>query len=184
MENRHSELLGRKMGKLTVEGHIKNGKRGTNYTCECECGNITQASYSQLIHKKKLSCGCLKTGRKLKSDRKSILLRRLFKTKITQSGWPFDEKLNNLIFFEFIITQPCFYCGSLPNKIARDISKTGELLSNTIIIHHGIDRIDSSIGYEVDNIVPCCKLCNSGKETMDIYKFIEHVSSIRMDFLV
>lgn len=40
-----------------------------------------------------------------------------------------------------VIKMPCVYCG----------------FNDGIV---GIDRIDSDKGYEEDNIVPCCKVCN------------------------
>ena len=51
-------------------------------------------------------------------------------------------------FEEFlkIIKFPCFYCGgSLP------------------IYGSGIDRIDSNLGYTIENIRPCCTICNIAK---------------------
>ncbi len=41
---------------------------------------------------------------------------------------------------------PCLYCGD-----------------STLSTGHGLDRKDSSIGYLVDNVVPCCKVCNKIK---------------------
>lgn len=45
-----------------------------------------------------------------------------------------------------LIKNPCDYCsGLLPSKGS------------------GLDRMDSNIGYVVDNVVPCCTACNSIK---------------------
>ena len=56
------------------------------------------------------------------------------KEKDSSFGLDFD------MFLE-VIKMPCVYCG----------------FNDGIV---GIDRIDSSKGYEEDNIVPCCKVCN------------------------
>ena len=37
----------------------------------------------------------------------------------------------------------------------------------------GLDRIDNSKGYEMDNVVPCCFLCNRAKNRMSYAEFIE-----------
>lgn len=52
----------------------------------------------------------------------------------------------------------CHYC----HKTTTDV---GRLM--------GIDRIDSKIGYEPGNVVPCCKRCNFAKGTMPYEEFLE-----------
>lgn len=49
--------------------------------------------------------------------------------------------------FKFITDEPCIYCH---NKLC----KKSEQGSN-------LDRIDNSKGYTIDNIQPCCKVCNA-----------------------
>jgi hypothetical protein len=48
----------------------------------------------------------------------------------------------------------CFYCGQQNN--ARDCDGTGDMLC-------GIDRVDSTRHYTVDNSIPCCAQCNYSK---------------------
>lgn len=47
-----------------------------------------------------------------------------------------------------------------------------ELLIGDGILYSGIDRVDSSVGYEIGNIVPACKICNFAKSnlTQDDFK--------------
>ena len=49
--------------------------------------------------------------------------------------------------YERLISDPCHYCDA-------DISKARG---------SGLDRLDNSKGYEVGNVVPCCKACNTGR---------------------
>jgi len=42
----------------------------------------------------------------------------------------------------------------------------------------GLDRIDSTIGYQLDNIVPCCFTCNSMKKTASLNDFKKHIEKI------
>jgi len=42
----------------------------------------------------------------------------------------------------------------------------------------GLDRIDSSIGYVMDNILPCCTTCNRMKNSHSTNYFIEHIKKI------
>lgn len=53
------------------------------------------------------------------------------------------------IDFKLLRLQTCYYCGGpLPPK------------------GHGIDRLDNSLGYLKDNVVPCCYPCNRTKSDM------------------
>ena len=61
----------------------------------------------------------------------------------------------------FYYTQPCQYCGDEPN---------GKL--------NGIDRQDNSIGYTIENCVPCCQTCNFAKRRMPREEFIWHCNKV------
>lgn len=52
--------------------------------------------------------------------------------------------------FERLVRQPCWYCGRY---------NRGGLFS-------GVDRIDSSLGYALENTLPCCGECNMMKGSM------------------
>lgn len=68
---------------------------------------------------------------------------------------------------ERLIQQPCFYCGTINSnhKVTKNCKEGYD--------HNGIDRTDSSRGYFIDNVVPCCKICNRAKNNMDQREFIE-----------
>lgn len=57
-----------------------------------------------------------------------------------------------------ITSKPCVYCGTTHNI--------------------GVDRIDSSGCYEIDNCQPCCGRCNMMKYTMLHQEFLDHISKI------
>ena len=67
--------------------------------------------------------------------------------------------------YNFIITQPCNYCKNA-------------FISANIIGARGIDRIDSSIGYIIGNIVPACKTCNFMKNVLSVSDFFKHLTII------
>jgi hypothetical protein len=56
--------------------------------------------------------------------------------------------------FSKLIEKSCEYCGG-------KLEETG----------YGLDRKNNKEGYTVDNVVPCCKICNQTK--MDIFSFDE-----------
>lgn len=57
------------------------------------------------------------------------------------------------------------------------------LLQNSICTYCGnkansLDRINSKIGYTIENCVPCCKLCNTMKWDLSIQDFYSHIDKI------
>ena len=70
----------------------------------------------------------------------------------------------NLTNEEFIsiISQPCYYCGIKPTK-------------DKLI---GIDRIDSSKDYIIENCVPCCEMCNKMKLNYSVSDWLNHMKKI------
>lgn len=68
-----------------------------------------------------------------------------------QRGLSFNMTLDE--FSIFFWGKPCFYCGDSFDTI-------------------GLDRVDSSIGYEVSNVVSCCARCNKAKHAMSQVEFL------------
>jgi len=61
--------------------------------------------------------------------------------------------------FENIVNKPCMYCGEREER-------------------RGIDRIDNSVGYTLENSAPCCKICNRMKMSMSVDEFLNHIKKI------
>lgn len=59
-----------------------------------------------------------------------------------------------------LISSPCAYCGEIMNNF------------------NGLDRVDSSKEYTIDNVVPCCKYCNWAKNDLSVKEFKEHINKI------
>lgn len=60
-----------------------------------------------------------------------------------------------------LISNPCYYCEG---KLAE--------------LGVGLDRVDSSKGYDLNNVVPCCTQCNLGKmdyNQQEFYIWIEKI---------
>lgn len=69
-----------------------------------------------------------------------------------------------------IIESSCHYCGERGSM--KDIKK-----DRTISIN-GIDRVDNTKGYTVENIVPCCNFCNHAKKDYSYDYFINKIKFI------
>jgi hypothetical protein len=82
------------------------------------------------------------------------------------SDYKYEAKRSNREFnlteeqFRDIINKNCYYCDIQPNK------------------YNGIDRIDSSGGYTLNNVQPCCTMCNRLKSDFSIDDFFNKITSI------
>ena len=63
-----------------------------------------------------------------------------------------------------ITDEPCFYCGE----------------ETTISRRNGIDRLNNSVGYVIENCVSCCNVCNMMKRCLDPATFVERCRQISM----
>lgn len=67
----------------------------------------------------------------------------------------------NIDEFDALTKQNCHYCGQQP--VPRIDKSTKRY--NGPFIGNGIDRMDSTRGYTLNNCVPCCFACNYAKHT-------------------
>lgn len=160
------DITGQKFGKLTAIKIIEKGKyRGAIWLCQCDCGKECKAYGSQLRFGTRISCGC-----KLTEKTKQTKINQLFnayKRKSLIRGHSFNlskEYFTNLIFLN------CTYCNETPNN--KLTSRSYSLLYN------GIDRIDSSKGYEENNCVSCCRLCNQSKSILTVDEWKNHIRKV------
>lgn len=75
---------------------------------------------------------------------------------------PFELSIEE---FDVITKMPCEYCGGYSDELNG-------------VKFNGVDRIDSSQGYTVENSVPCCGMCNQMKMSYDLHDFLEHAKAI------
>ena len=77
-------------------------------------------------------------------------------------------------FEEFIplVSQDCFYCGLPP------VNSTPVWGSSKGFPYNGVDRLDSTKGYSLENIVPCCGPCNVAKNNLGKDEFLAMIKRI------
>lgn len=136
-------------------------------SCQCEdCGFIRMVQYDTLNNRKNSSYN--KTGETLcqlcANKRMSGVNSGQYKHgNILYPQYRNNARRRNIEFsltidqFESLIPSTCFYCG--------DKSM-------------GIDRMDSSKGYKIDNCVPCCSKCNFIKNTTSFDNFIIKIKNM------
>lgn len=74
-------------------------------------------------------------------------------------GYFFDLLLEE---FQFLTSSDCHYCGAKPNHKHKLKNAHG------FYIYNGVDRVDNTSGYNVENCVPCCRKCNTTKGKIPI----------------
>jgi hypothetical protein len=139
------------------------GRKYTAWECKCDCGNIFIGRTKE-IKKGKKSCGCLSKSNLFKQIESDIAI-----CNIKYNNYRYSAKLRNLDWkldkdeFYKLIYGNCHYCGEPPSTEVKR-KKHSMFVS-------GIDRIDSNCGYNLLNVVSCCKICNFAKGSMSYEEF-------------
>jgi hypothetical protein len=183
---RHSGTIGAKYGKLTaveILGIREYGKDNRMFFLfSCDCGNTIELPIKQVSSMKTRSCGCLKY-----EDRERQTAKYVFKS--IKHG----AKSRNLDFMiEFddflrVAKSPCAYCGDVDTK--NKWSYVGESSSSSFLESvnnrnlydlriNGLDRVNSSLGYTVNNVVSCCASCNRAKMDLSLDEFLLKIKKI------
>ncbi len=88
-----------------------------------------------------------------------------------------------------IVFRPCSYCGGIDTRscMNREIADRLKLqyaefsdaeIAKYRVNINGIDRIDSSRGYEPDNCLPACGMCNTMKLDYSLDEFIVKIRKV------
>jgi hypothetical protein len=183
--------VGERYGRLLVTSHAGKDARNKHlWLCKCDCGNEKVVVSGNLSSGKSKSCGCLlseflkRKGNQygLYENREHAILKVQY-SHLKRRNNKIDSNAKCITFEKFytLSKSKCHYCGLEHSKTLLDRTnetKGAKPLSDTIVCVNGIDRVDNSKGYVEDNVVPCCKYCNTAKNTMsrdEFFKWIKRV---------
>jgi hypothetical protein len=171
------ELTGQTFGRLHVVGYAGTGKRGHMWECRCNCGNTKLVAAGSLRDNTTRSCGCWNAesrrkgtaavankNRKPTGEAAFEGVYRIYRTSARRRNIPFDLPRDD---FRRLTSSPCEYCGSPPSR--KFIAGSGYL--NGQYLYSGIDRVDSNLGYTLENSCPCCTTCNYAKREKSLPEF-------------
>lgn len=166
------DLSNQRFGRLTVLDKHRTHRRKTytvkQWRCKCDCGKYVWITVQDLRTNHTKSCGCLQqeTNRNrtlefgLASKRKCYAnYKKAAKNKCRKFELTFQEFID-------ITAKSCSYCGNPPENVLKSKGYNGHF------VYSGIDRVDSNIGYVLDNCVSCCKMCNIAKHNMTREAFV------------
>jgi len=170
---------GQKFGRLTALRDIGSDKRGRLQECLCDCGQFVVVPAGHL-GKATNSCGCLHSDITSKmfslptGEANFNHVFRCYKRKARERNFEF---LLTKEQFKELTQQNCFYCGIKPHNLGDEPNCNGKF------IYSGIDRIDNTKGYVVDNCVPCCGTCNWMKRDHTRQEFLMKIKLIYENLL-
>lgn len=168
---------GDKFSRLTVISFSHNDKRHRrHYEVKCDCGVIKTVQGTLLRSGNTQSCGCLSMEvkkSKLLPDNRGVINHIVLQYMRHAKTRGIDFKLTTGQV-DALVRLPCHYCGAT----GQNLKKTKNCKDG--FRHNGIDRVDSSMHYTVDNVVTCCAICNRAKRDMAQSEFLAWVKRVAM----
>lgn len=169
-------VVGANFGKLTILEIVKRGNKFSILHCICDCGEECIRNTSYISMSKDPCCpGCTKIKRgdnarkyKIKEYGYSTAVRSYnqYKRNAVNRGLSFEFTLEQ---FVDIVTRECHYCPNIKTNCAMSECANGDFL------YTGLDRVDNTKGYTLDNCVPCCSVCNTAKNNYPVEVFEDWV---------
>lgn len=185
-------MKGKTFGRWKVIGDFYRNEKGL-YLHECICTICESKKFvngSALRLGKSTKChSCASKIRGLQSCKndietsKFLKLYSIVRRRAIREGHCFELSIEE---FKILIKSDCKYCGDPPSNSLNVYAgghSSSHRVQNGKIIYQGIDRIDSSKGYVIDNCNPCCKSCNVAKNDLDIIEFKERTIRMARIFL-
>lgn len=116
--------------------------------------------------------------RKLSKNVNITNLNKQYLAAVNMSYFFYNDEPHSLSLQQFYnLTQmDCYYCGEKPSNSRRYKLKRS---SDQYYIYNGLDRIDNALGHSYDNVVPCCKYCNSAKGELTLAEFQKWVNKFK-----
>lgn len=89
-----------------------------------------------------------------------------YKKRAARVGHPFKLSWG---MFLVLTSLPCYYCSRPPsNRLPRKED----------FFYNGIDRKNNDLPYTIENSVPCCAICNRGKNALGYEEWISYLDNL------
>lgn len=155
------DIKNKTFGRLKALYPCGSTGNGAIWRCKCDCGANPAIHRTNLISGSTKSGGCI-PNRSIEPNQyhcKNKVM-TMYVQRCRKNGRKFELNLKQMVE---LAEKECYYCGLL----SSNVSKTTRDSWN----YNGLDRVDNSGDYTLNNVVPCCKYCNSLK--MDILSLEE-----------
>lgn len=152
------DLTGKIFGSLVVLSQAPNNKHGrVCWNCKCKCTKEKSISGKLLQNGHSKTCGECISG------------------EISSAKISWQKRYSDLNFniFLHLSQMNCHYCNLIPiNKYK------GKQKKSKLFIYNGLDRVDSNLNHNINNLVPCCRICNVSKLNHSYHNFLNWINSI------
>ena len=179
--SQRKDYTGQRFGNLVALHPVNRSDpsgRSRMWLFQCDCGALVErpAAIVALVAKKTRKDGapfspkCSRTCSLARLPGNEAAFNRVFdnyKRDAKRRGLVFQLTKNNV---KELSMAPCAYCGAPPKQVGRP-SRNTTPSRQSMFVHNGIDRIDSGVGYVLNNVVPCCKQCNRAKSDLSYEEF-------------
>jgi hypothetical protein len=150
-------LLGKTFGRWKILSVAQHGRkkpyRRLLFLCHCKCGTIKKVEDTNLRSGASLSCGCLR----LEQQRLRPFEALYNKTKRLSRNAGVTWSLSYADFISLTKQIVCHYCG-------RELTwKPYSHGSGKAYGPYNLDRKNNLKGYNKNNVVACCGVCNYTK---------------------
>lgn len=166
------DMVGQRFGGLVVLEKSKKRKHNKVWwICLCDCGGYTEVVGAELRRGRNKFCrrgGHSKIGEGVAAFNTFY---RNTKHHAAQRGYEWDLSKEQV---KEISSKNCHYCGTPPQQVIK--AEKGRCVGE--YVYNGIDRIDNSKGYFIENCVPCCGTCNHAKDVMRVEAFKRWIKSV------
>ena len=173
------DRTGQRYGKLVAIRRVGTGPHGNAlWLCKCDCGAEVSVNANALQSSSIRSCGCLIKRPKdgyLRGQATRNLVYRGYREGAYKRNFTWELADED---FDGITSRNCFYCDLPPSTVRKARGARGKYGHSGEFIYNGIDRIDSKLGYTLDNVVTCCEVCNRAKSDMSFDEFLSYLDRI------
>ncbi len=162
-------MTGQRFGRFLVLEKSKSTRDGVYWKCICDCGEIRIVKGYSLRKGITKSCSCLhheEMSKRLSSAPGECAFNQCL------HNYQWGAKKRGISFeltkeqFRELTQGACFYCGDGPTQEIKVPSNNGSY------VYNGIDRLNSDLGYTVENCVSACGTHNLMKLDMSVEQFI------------
>lgn len=167
----------------TISGCFTQGSIETKVRVRCKCGTEKTFALSYLKYGQARSCGCYRRSKEACSIKATFddacSIRDIYKDYEKKAE---NREINfnlSLLEFESFLFKNCYYCDLAPSNTHTHKSK----YIKREMKYNGIDRLDNNRGYELDNCVTCCKICNRTKSSFKADDFKIWLNNLAVNYL-
>lgn len=169
--------------RWTILGLSKHQIPGSTrrWDCRCVCGTERTVGQQSLLDGTTKSCGCYRDDRNTEMYRlppdigAANNLIGQYRRGAIRRGLVWEL---SMLEAQILFKGDCRYCGHPPTNTAKTKYKGPRGIEDSLYKYNGIDRVDNTKGYTIDNVVSCCKYCNTAKSNHSIEEFSKWVADI------